>query len=69
LPDGIFSNQKFQFGKIFEGLEMEDVGIFYVRLVYIAAILYNLWTFGMFYGYLIYFSPFWYVALRKIWQP
>jgi hypothetical protein len=25
--------------------------------------------FGLFYGYLLYFSPFWYVAPRKIWQP
>jgi hypothetical protein len=29
LPDGIFSNQKFKFGKFFEGLAMEDAGIFY----------------------------------------
>jgi hypothetical protein len=29
LPDDLFSNQKSQFGKIFEGLAMEDVGIFY----------------------------------------
>jgi hypothetical protein len=30
LPDGIFSNQKSKFGSILEGLEMEDVGIFYI---------------------------------------
>jgi hypothetical protein len=29
LPDGIFSYQKCKFGSIFEGLAMEDVGIFY----------------------------------------
>jgi hypothetical protein len=29
LPDGIFSNQKSQFGKILEVLAMEDVGIYY----------------------------------------
>jgi hypothetical protein len=29
LPDVLFSNQKFNFGKILEGLAMEDVGIFY----------------------------------------
>jgi hypothetical protein len=29
LPDGISSNQKSQFGKILEGLAMEDIGIFY----------------------------------------
>jgi hypothetical protein len=28
LPDGIFSNQKNQFGQILEGLAKEDVGIF-----------------------------------------
>jgi hypothetical protein len=25
--------------------------------------------FGIFYGHLVYFSPFWYVGPRKIWQP
>jgi hypothetical protein len=35
LPDGIFSNQKFQFGKILEGLAMEDVGIFYGHLIHL----------------------------------
>jgi hypothetical protein len=28
LPDGLFSNQTPKFGKILEGLEMENVGIF-----------------------------------------
>jgi hypothetical protein len=28
-----------------------------------------LWQFGIFYGHLVYFSPFWYVVPRKIWQP
>jgi hypothetical protein len=23
----------------------------------------------LFYGYLVYFPPFWYVVPRKIWQP
>jgi hypothetical protein len=55
---------------------MEDVGIFYVlwvyfkilygHLVYFTAIL---WSFCMFNGYLVHFSPFWYVVARKIWQP
>jgi hypothetical protein len=38
LPDGIFSNQKYQFGKILEGLLMEDVGAFYCHLVYFTTI-------------------------------
>jgi hypothetical protein len=29
LPDGLFSNQKFQFGLILVGLRMENAGIFY----------------------------------------
>jgi hypothetical protein len=28
LPDGLFSDQKSQFGSIFEDLAMEDVGVF-----------------------------------------
>jgi hypothetical protein len=28
LPDGSFSNQKYQFGYILEGLGMENIGIF-----------------------------------------
>jgi hypothetical protein len=28
LPDGIFSNRKYLFGFLLEGLEMENVGIF-----------------------------------------
>jgi hypothetical protein len=29
LPDGLFSNQKYQFGSILEGLRLENVDIFY----------------------------------------
>jgi hypothetical protein len=46
LPDGIFPNQKSQFGKILEGLRMENVGIFYGHLVNFTAIWYMLWQFG-----------------------
>jgi hypothetical protein len=48
---------------------MEDAGIFYGHFD-------NFPAFGVFYGdlgiispILVYFSPFWYVAPRKIWQP
>jgi hypothetical protein len=34
LPDGLFSNQKSEFGKICEGLAMEDDGIFYGHIVH-----------------------------------
>jgi hypothetical protein len=33
-PDGIFSNQKSQFGLILVRLAMENTGIFYGHLVY-----------------------------------
>jgi hypothetical protein len=42
LPDGIFSDQKSQFGLTFDGLEHEKVGIFYGYLEYISAIWHNL---------------------------
>jgi hypothetical protein len=58
LPDGIFSNQKFQFWEI----AMEDVGIFFGHLVYLKTICYI-------YGYLVDFFPFGSVILEKIWQP
>jgi hypothetical protein len=38
LPDATFSDQKSQFGQIFEGLALEEVGIFYGHLVYSVAI-------------------------------
>jgi hypothetical protein len=47
LPDGIFSNQKSKFGKIFEGLAEEDFGLFYGNLVYFTAIWYILWPVGI----------------------
>jgi hypothetical protein len=53
LPDGLFSNKKSQLGLILNGLEMENVGIFYDHLVYYMAIWYNLWPFGIIYGHLV----------------
>jgi hypothetical protein len=51
-----------------EGLALEDVGIFYGRLVYFTAIMYIgiliLWPFGTLYGHLVYFYPVWYVVSR-----
>jgi hypothetical protein len=56
---------------------MEDVGIFYVHLVYFTAtgkfwgqlenfvdIWYILWAFGIFYGHLVYFMDIWYIFSR-----
>jgi hypothetical protein len=44
LPDGTFSNQKSEFGKILEALGAENVGIFYGHLEYITAIWYSYFT-------------------------
>jgi hypothetical protein len=38
LPDGIFSNEKYQLGYTLEGLGMKNVGIFYEYLEYLTAI-------------------------------
>jgi hypothetical protein len=52
LPDGIFSNQKSQFGNILDVLGMEKVGIFYGHKEYITVIWYILyiviWQFWIF---------------------
>jgi hypothetical protein len=69
LPDGTFSNQTSKFGKILQGLAMDEVGIFYGPFFYFTVIWYVLLPLVIFCGNLVYISPFWYVAPRKIWQP
>jgi hypothetical protein len=55
LPDGIFSWQKSQFGKIFEGLAFEVVDMFHCLLVHV------------FYGHLVHFMAIWYTYFIAIW--
>jgi hypothetical protein len=55
FPDGLFSNQKSQFGSILEGLAMENVGIFNVLLVNFTAILNILRLFGIVFDHLVCF--------------
>jgi hypothetical protein len=57
LPDGIFSNQKSQFGQFLDCLAMKDVGKLYVYLVYFTAISYILWPFSIFCGHFWYIFP------------
>jgi hypothetical protein len=54
LPDVFFSNQKFQFGQILEGLRWENVDIF-------LAIWSILRTFGIFYDHWVLFVFIWYI--------
>jgi hypothetical protein len=57
-------------GKFWRVLQsLEHVCIVYVIVAYFTAICQALWTFSTFPGYLVHFSPFWYVTARKIWQP
>jgi hypothetical protein len=63
-----FQTQNTNLGKFWRVLQWK-------LLVYFMAIWSILWPFGLFYGhfglfcgYLVYFSPFWYVAPRKSWQ-
>jgi hypothetical protein len=44
---------------------MEDVG----HLVNLTAVWYTIEYFKIFYGHLVHFFLFWYVAPREIWQP
>jgi hypothetical protein len=48
---------------------MEDVGIFYGRLVYSTAIWYILWPFGILFGYLVHFSRFGMLYREKSGNP
>jgi hypothetical protein len=68
LPDGLFSNQKSQFGYILEGLAMVDVGNFFAIWIIFRpfGIFLAIWYFSTRFGT---FYPFWYVVPRKIWQP
>jgi hypothetical protein len=60
LPDGLFSNQKSQFGKKYRGLRFENVALFYGHLEYFVNILdffmtiwYILCSFGTFFPVLV----------------
>jgi hypothetical protein len=57
LPDGLFSNQKSQYGYLLEGLAMQNLGIFYDHLVYFTAI-------ANIFGHLVYFPQPWYFVPR-----
>jgi hypothetical protein len=69
LPDGFFSNQKSHFGKILEGLAMEDVGICYGHLVNFPAIWHILWPFGIFSPILVHFTRFGMLYQEKSGSP
>jgi hypothetical protein len=69
LPDGIFWNQKSQFGYILECLTMKDVAKFYCSSVYFTAFPNILFPFCTFCGHFGIYFPFWYVVPRKIWHP
>jgi hypothetical protein len=60
LPDGVFIDQKSQFGYILEGLAMEDVGILETFNLFTAK--WNiLWPFGAFCGHFVHFVVLWYI--------
>jgi hypothetical protein len=48
---------------------MENIGIFYDHLEYFMAVWYNLWSFGIICGQLVYFSQVGVFGPKKIWQP
>jgi hypothetical protein len=56
LPDGIFSNQKYQVEYIKESLAMEDVGIFSGHWVNFLALWYISRHYGTFSPFLVYLT-------------
>jgi hypothetical protein len=70
LPDGIFANQKSQFGYIFYGLGMEDVGIFLVISNVLCTAIWNIvWPFCIFCGHRVKFFCFGMLYLEKSGNP
>jgi hypothetical protein len=69
LPDGIFSYQKCQLWHILEGLGVKHFGAFNGRLIFLVPFWYLFWPFGIFVAILVIFTPLWFVAPIKIWQP
>jgi hypothetical protein len=53
-----FQNKNPNLGNFLMASQFEDAGIFYAHLVYFTAILYTLWTFGIFCGNLVHFTRF-----------
>jgi hypothetical protein len=54
LPDGLFSNQKYQFGKKIRASDWK-------MLIYFMAIWNNFWIFGIFYDHSVHFVFIWYI--------
>jgi hypothetical protein len=67
--DGLFSNQKSKFGKILEGLAMEDVGTLNGHWVHFTVFCYILWTFGIVRGNLVHFFRFGIFSQEKSGNP
>jgi hypothetical protein len=66
LPDGIFSNQKSQFWYIWEGLGMENCGIFHVQYCFGIPML---WQFSIFCDRLVTLYRFGILYKRKSGNP
>jgi hypothetical protein len=67
LPDGLFSNQKSKFGYILEALAMEDVGVFYGRLINFPGIWHILWWY--IFSFLVHFIRFGMLYKEKSGSP
>jgi hypothetical protein len=69
LPDGFFSDQKYQFGYILEDLGMENVATFAGHLEYFTKIWWKLWAFGNSVVMWYIFPQLWYIVPKKSGNP
>jgi hypothetical protein len=65
-PNSLFRNGKAP--PVQDPTKNPNLGKFW-RVLQWKILVYFMTTFGLFCGHLVYFSPFWFVVPRKIWQP
>jgi hypothetical protein len=69
LPDGLFSNQKSQFGENFQAFTLKNMDIFYGYLECFKDLRDTLWPFGTFCVHLVQFPGFGIMHQEKSGNP
>jgi hypothetical protein len=63
-----FQTKNINLGKFWRVLQWK-VLVYFWQCGLCTYLVYILWPFAIFYGYLVHIFPFWYVVPRNIWQP